>query len=275
MFRTKNPALKNNPFGPAQTWQDLETRGATGLPQEHAEARPGAMTVQGTVIKTAVLFSFCAVTAITAWNVTLENPGLAWKLMLGGIAGHFILSLITVFKPHVATFTAPLVAIAEGILVGGISAVYAQQFAQESGQLNTAMILNAGLITFGVVGGLLTAYGFRIIRPNRTFRNVTVTLTIGLLFYMAIAFVAGMFGSYSLVSVYDPSNGGMISIGFSLFVIALASANLVLDFQVIEEGAINGAPKYMEWYGGFVVLITVVWMYLEILRLLAKLQSRD
>jgi len=275
MFSTKNPAFKNDVFAPAQTWDDLEAaRGGAGVPQ--AATRPKTMTIQGTVNKTGILLVFCMVSALICWNTALTNPGLAMAFLIGGGIGGFILGIVTVIKPKFASFTAPLYAIAQGLFVGGISAFYAQQFAETQGSLNTALIINAGLITFGICAGLLCAYSFRIIRPGVMFRNITITLMIGLGFYMVIAFLASMFmGSYSLISVYDPSNGGMISIGFSLFVVALASAKLVLDFQLIEEGVKAGAPKHMEWYGGFAILMTIVWMYLEILRLLAKLQSRD
>jgi uncharacterized YccA/Bax inhibitor family protein len=277
MFRTHNPALKNDVFAPAQTWQDLDARGdAQGIAEAPAASKPRTMTIQGTVNKTAILLVLCIISAVIGWNLSMSNPALSSVLWIGGMVGGLLIALVTVFKPAASPVTAPLYALFMGAFTGTVSAWYAQSFADSSGALNTGLIVNAALLTFGIAGGLLTAYTFRIIRPGRMFRNVTITLTFGLVIYGLIAMVAGFFmGNYSLASVYDPNNGGMLSIGFSLFVIALASANLVLDYQLIEEGANNKAPKHMEWYGGFAVLVTLIWMYLEILRLLAKLQSRD
>jgi uncharacterized YccA/Bax inhibitor family protein len=153
--------------------------------------------------------------------------------------------------------------------------VYAARFAKEGGALNTEMVFNAALLTFGILGGLLTGYSVGVIRPGPWFRNAVVAGTIGVCLYGLVAMVASFFGSFSLASVYDPTNGGMISIGFSLLVVGLASANLVLDFESIEMGAKHRAPRYMEWYGAFGLMVTLVWLYLEILRLLGKLRSND
>lgn len=277
MFRSHNPAIKDNVFGPAQTWDDLAAkRGADGLPASDVDTRPSVMTVGGTITKTSILLGFCALTAMVTWNLAMSNPGLTTGLVLGGFVLSLLFVIVTTMKPAISPFTAPLVAICEGAFVGPISAFYAQRFAEEGGMLNTGLIINAVLLTFGVAFAVLAAYGSGVLRPGRLFRNVTVALTVGLVFYGIIAMVASMFmGSYSLISVYDPSNGGLVSIGFSVFVIILASANLVLDFQFVDEGVKAGSPKYLEWYGGFIILVALVWMYLEILRLLAKLQSRE
>jgi uncharacterized YccA/Bax inhibitor family protein len=128
------------------------------------------------------------------------------------------------------------------------------------------------LLTFGILGGLLVGYSTKVLRPGPVFRNIVITGTIGVCCYGLIAVIAAMFGSFSLASVYSPSNGGLISIGFSLLLVGLASGNLVLDFEFINQGVRNQAPRHMEWYGAFGLLVSLVWLYLEVLRLLAKLR---
>lgn len=284
MFRTSNPAFRNEAFQPAQTWGDLERDGridrapeARGpqAPAARATAAPKSMTIQGTVNKTFFLLALCIVTSVFTWNGFVAGATWVMPAMFGGLIGGLILAMIGIFAPKTTPVTAPLYATAEGFFLGGISAFYASRFATEEGMLNTALIFNAILLTFGITGGLLTAYSMRLIRPNRTFYNITITATFGIVIYALIAMVTGFLGNDSLWSVYDPSNGGLLSIGFSLFVVALASANLILDFDIINNGVKARAPRYMEWFGAMGIMITLVWLYIEVLRLLAKLQSRD
>lgn len=287
MFRTSNPAFARQPeFAPAQTWDDLRDQGrmsdipaAGGAPSPAAAKAAGYMTVQGTVNKTFFLLALCVITAVVGWNLTMSaNPVVSPALvMIGGAIAGLITGLVCAFAPRTSPVTAPLYSIFQGFFVGGVSAVYAQRFAvvnPETGAstLNTGMVINAALLTFGILAGLLVAYSAKLIRPSRTFNNVVIAGTFGVCIYGLVAMVASMFGAPSLASVYDPNNGGMISIGFSVLLVALASANLVLDFQFIEQGAAHRAPRYMEWYGGFGLMVTLVWLYLEVLRLLAKLR---
>lgn len=299
MFRTGNPTLKNNAFQPAQDWDDLDYTNDRGADAAASAARKSGaanhMTIQGAVNKTAFLISLCAAAAFLCWNVGLQQvegfsaasgevvsgyqmSGLGLALTFGGMLLGFVIMLVTAFKPQISTFTAPVFAGCEGLFVGGISAVYAANFATEAGMLNTALVFNAVVLTFGILAGLLAAYSFKLIRPNKTFYNIVTTATLGVALYGLVALGSGFvmgFGNSPLVSVYDPNNGGLLSIGFSLFLVVLASANLVLDFDLIANGARNRAPKYMEWFGGMALLVTLVWLYIELLRLLAKLQSRD
>lgn len=281
MFRTSNPAFARQPeFQPAQSWDDLQSQGRVdSLPGTSTTAASGGkhMTVQGTVNKSFFLLALCVGTALLGWNITMSpdpiiSPGL---MMIGSLIGGLVVAMICCFAPKTSPVTAPLYALIEGFFVGGISAVYAVRFAKEGGALNTEMVFNAALLTFGILGGLLTGYSVGLIRPGPWFRNAVIAGTVGVCLYGAVAMVAALFGSFSLASVYDPTNGGLISIGFSLLVVGLASANLVLDFESIEMGARHRAPRYMEWYGAFGLLVTLVWLYLEILRLLGKLRSSD
>jgi len=288
-MRTSNPAFKKSEFQPAQSWDDVY--GSSNAPAS-ATAKPASinhMTINGTVVKTGLLLSMCVATAMVAWNISAPSfvetaTGTAmvagqvspFAVTIGGAIVGLVFALICSFMPKTAPVTAPAYALSQGFFVGGISTLYATMFASPEGQLNTGLILNAAVLTFGILGGLLAGYGFGIIRPGPVFKKIIITATLGLLAYIVLALVLGITGLMpSLLSVYDPSNGGLVSIGFSLFVVGLASANLVLDFDFIEQGARNKAPKYMEWYGGFGLLVTLVWLYLEVLRLLAKIQSRD
>lgn len=299
MFRTGNPSLNNQAFS--------EPLGYADAAPAPSGARANHMTLQGTVNKTALSIAMCVATAVLAWNLAIDkqgevyefNTGLLNIMTFGGMIVGLVLALILCFKPRFSAVIAPLYALVEGFFVGGISAFYALMMSMRDEQnalatpadaaltagsggaktlinnLNMELIFNAVLLTFGIAGGLLAAYAFKLIRPNRLFYNITITATLGLVLYGLVAIVASFFGSYSLASVYDPNNGGLLAIGFSGLVVGLASMNLVLDFDIINNGVKNRAPKYMEWYGAFAVLVTLVWLYISLLRLLAQLQSRN
>lgn len=299
MFRTSNPTMSRfEQYPAAQTWDDLERQGRGGNIPPAGPASGGAgaasagnakvMTLQGTVSKTLGLLAICIVTATIGWNITTSADPIVSPMLVvlgGGLLG-FIIALVCTFKPTTAPITAPLYALFEGFFVGGISAVYAARFStpvsasvgtsvggSTSGMsLNSGLVFNAALLTFGILGALCFAYGSRLIRPGPWFRNTVIVGTLGACAYALIAMVASMFGAPSLASVYDPNNGGVVSIGFSLLLVCLASANLVLDFEMIEHGVNARAPRYMEWYGAFGLMVTLVWLYLEVLRLLAKLR---
>jgi len=282
MFRTSNPAFRNSAYESPETWDSHEGR-LGAVPDEKSaavEAKPGAMSIQGTCNKSLLLLTICVATALVGWKGYLEWGWSPMAILLGGGLGGFVVALITIFKPRLSPFTAPLYAALEGVFVGGISALYAERFAQPAGEdgglvLNTELIFNAGLLTFGILGGMLVGYTTRIIRPGPLFRKIWMTATLGVIFYFIIAMLASLFGFFSLASVFSPENGGLVSIGFSLLLVGLASTGLILDFEMVEVGVKNGAPTYMEWYSGFAILVTLVWLYLELLRLLAKLQSRE
>ncbi len=278
MFRNNNPVLNNPAFGPSQTWDDVDG-GEPAAPGSRRPAPVKHMTMSGAIGKCAFLIALCIATAGVGWYFGMQGGSSAMlALAIGGLGG-FGLVLATVFVPKIAPFTAPPHAIAEGVIVGAISAIYAQQFGTTDADgnllsLNQGLILNAVLVTFGIFGGLLVAYGTGLVRPGRLFYNIVTVGTIGVALYAVIAIAASfLLGNYSLISVYDPNNGGLISVAFSLFVVGLASANLVIDFDQIHLGVRNKAPKYMEWFGGMALLVTLVWLYINVLRLLAKLQQ--
>lgn len=292
MFRTSNPAFNNDAYKPAQTWDDLGPSQQFGTDDSLAaarrasqESRPSTMTINGTVTKSAMLIGVCGVVAMLTWGLSIGsneagemvvNNGVIMGSLFGGMLVGLLLFLVTMFKPQISTVTALPYAACEGAFVGGISAMYAARFAPkgEDGMFvpNTELILNAGLLTFGIFGGLLAAYAMKLVRPNKLFYNITIVGTLGVCLYGLIAMVASFaFDSYNLISVYDPNNGGLISVGFSLLLVGLASANLVLDFDQINVAVKNRAPRYMEWFSSMALLVTLVWLYIEVLRLLTKL----
>ena len=185
--------------------------------------------------------------------------------MIGGFFAGFITALITIFNKKSAPITAPLYAIFEGLALGGVSYMYAQQF--------EGIVLNAVSLTALILLSLLMAYRSGLIKPTENFKLGVVAATGGIVLIYLISFIGSFFGMD--LTLLNPANGSMFSIIFSLIVILIASLNLVLDFDFIEEASENGAPKYMEWYAAFGLMVTLVWLYLEILRLLAKINSRD
>lgn len=305
------PEFQDNGYAPAQNWDDLSSSGdpAEGFshkdPRKGAKAkRPDHMTISGTTNKTLFLIALTVTTAVVGWNLAIDTSatpdgtggenityamsgGTALGLMIGGGIVGLILALVTCFKPRISPVTAPLYALAEGFFVGGISAMYAVMFGGDPNDptgdatnLATGLVLNAALLTMSIAAALCGAYAFKIIRPGKLFYSATIVGTMGVCLFGLVAFLGAMFtggGGFfgSLISVYDPTNGGMISVGFSLLVVALASANLVLDFDQVNNGVKNRAPRYMEWFGGFTILVTLIWLYIELLRLLAKLRSGD
>lgn len=247
LMRTSNPALNAKAF------------------QVEGSGFGDSMTISGTVNKAGILLICVVATAAWTWNqflhVRAPETVMPWVLV-GGIGG-FIVALITMFKKTWSPVTAPLYGLLEGLVLGGISALFELRF--------PGIAIQAVGLTFGTLAALLVAYRSGLIRVTEKFRLGVVAATGGIaLFYLA-TFVLSFFGVH-LTSVYG---AGPIGIGFSVFVVIIASLNLVLNFDFIESGARAGAPKYMEWYAAFGLMVTLIWLYLEILNLLSKLRSRD
>jgi len=182
--------------------------------------------------------------------------------MIGGLIGGLILALITIFKPSASPYTAPAYAACEGLLLGAISAAFEKAY--------PGIVVQAVGLTFGTLAALLLAYTSRLIKPTENFKLGIVAATGGIMLLYLASFILGLFG----IPIGFIHSSGPIGIGFSVVVVIIAALNLVLDFDFIETGVERGAPKYMEWYGGFALLVTLIWLYLEILRLLAKLRER-
>jgi uncharacterized YccA/Bax inhibitor family protein len=221
------------------------------------------MTCAGTVHKTALLSLMVLATSIITWNLTSnQNPAVGGLIALGAIGG-FIVALITVFKQEWASTTAPIYALLEGLLLGSVSAVAEKVY--------PGIVMQAVLATFGVFFGFLAIYYFNIITVTDKLRLGIVAVTLGIGITYLMTFIGSLFGFH-----FPMINGsGWLSIGFSLFVIIIAAFNLMLDFDFIEASVKRGAPKHMEWYAAFGLLVTIIWLYFEILRLLYKLKGRD
>ena len=240
VFRTGNPALSE------KTFQDV------------VRTAGGTMTLQGTVNKTGISLLIVMAGAIITWN--MEQPIL---LLLVGAIGGAILGFVTVFKKDWAPITTPIYAFLEGLVLGAISRMYDQQ-------VEGIVPIAVGL-TMGTLGALLLAYTSRLIKVTQNFRLGVFAATGAIALLYLVSMVLGFFG----IRIPLIHEAGPIGILFSVVVVVIASLNLVLDFDFIERGAAMGAPKYMEWYGAFGLLVTLIWLYLEILRLLAKIMGKN
>ncbi|MBB5866006.1 Bax inhibitor-1/YccA family protein [Xanthomonas sp. 3058] len=253
-MRSGNPALRES------TFLDLGSGAVV--------TRDGqAMTLNGTVNKTGALLLMALVTAAFAWNQSIGIDGkplpVASVYMIGGAIGGLVLAFATIFKPTWAPVSAPLYALVEGFFLGAISAVYEARF--------NGIVFQAVLLTFGTLFALLFAYRSGLIKATENFKLGVVAATGGIALVYLASFVLSFFG----IRVPMIHDSGWLGIAFSLFVVVVAALNLVLDFDFIESGVEHGAPKHMEWYGAFGLMVTLVWLYLEFLRLLSKLQSRN
>lgn len=245
-MRTANPALRDTVF---------EVGVASGASSDR-------MTLQGTVNRTGVLLALAMTTAAWSW-LHVAQGGNPAPVIMGGLLVGLVLAIATIFRPVWAPYTAPAYALAEGAALGGISAGFEAMY--------PGIAFQAVFLTFGTLAGMLAAYSAGMVAATERFRRGVLAATLGIVAVYLVTFVLSFFG----VSVPYLHGNGLIGIGFSLVVVGIAALNLVLDFDLIEKGVARGAPAYMQWYGAFALLVTLVWLYLEILRLLAKLNSRD
>jgi uncharacterized YccA/Bax inhibitor family protein len=218
------------------------------------------MTISGTVFKTMALIVLTVFSAGWVWHATASNPAIVGPAVLVGALGGLGVAFVTVFRPRTAPYTAPLYAVLEGLALGAISAIYQAQY--------RGLPLQAVGLTFMVAFGMLLAYQTGLIRATDTFRRIVISATFGIMLFYLLAMVMRLFG----MEMPLLHSAGPLGIGLSVVFCAIAALNLVLDFDLIERGARHGAPKYMEWYGGFALLVTLVWLYLEVLRLLGKMR---
>jgi uncharacterized YccA/Bax inhibitor family protein len=254
LMKTSNPALGD------KTFQDLANNQFGSLTDA------GRMTLSGTVNKTGVLLLCVMATAAWTWHQFLVSGDMAAvaPLMILGMIGGFICAMVTIFKKEWSPVTAPIYALLEGLVLGGLSAVFEARY--------PGIGIQAVSLTFGTLFILLLLYSSGIIKVTEKFRIGIIAATGGIMVFYLLEMVLGFFHINYFASVNSSSPVG---IGFSLVVVAIAALNLVLDFDFIERGVQVGAPKYMEWYGAFGIIVTLVWLYLEIIRLLSKMRSRN
>ncbi|QHJ71257.1 Bax inhibitor-1/YccA family membrane protein [Planococcus halotolerans] len=244
-MRSGNPSLKKEAFEKFDTIGSGQT-----------------MTIGGTVNKTFILILLVLATFFYSWNQFVENPGSVLPLILIGAIGGLIVALITIFVPKISPFTAPLYALLEGLFLGAISAQYEAQYG--------GIVFQAVMLTIAVLLSLLLLYKSGLIKVTQNFRMGVVAATGAIFLVYIISFIGGFFG-FNIPYLHDSSP---IGIAISVVIVIVAALNLVLDFDYIENAAGSRVPKYFEWYGAFGLLITLVWLYLEILRLLSKIRSR-
>lgn len=245
-MRTANPTLNDRVFTNAPATTGGET-----------------MTINGAVNKTFFLTILMVLSAGSCWNIAASNPAIGMPILWGSAILGLVLVLVSSFKPVWSPVIAPIYGVVEGGFVGVISYLYNTAF--------DGIVLQAALITIGILFALLFAYKSGLIKVTENFKLGVVAATGGIMIVYLATWILGMFG----ISIPYIHGSGLIGIGFSLFVIGIASMNLVLDFDFIENGATHGAPKYMEWQAALGLLVTLIWLYVEVLRLLAKLNSRD
>ena len=221
------------------------------------------MTIGGTMNKTFLLFLLLVLAAVYVWNRVLTGMPGAGGYMTAGFIGGFVLAIITAFKVEWSPYTAPLYAVFEGLALGGLSAVLEAAY--------PGLVLRAVALTFGVFFTMLFLYRTGIIKATQRFTMGVVAATGGIALVYLVSWIAGMFGA-NLNFLFG---NGSLAIGISLFIVIIAALNLILDFAFIERASEAGLPKYMEWYGAFGLMVTLVWLYIEILRLLAMLSSRE
>jgi uncharacterized YccA/Bax inhibitor family protein len=228
---------------------------------QNVDLRTGGMTVKGTVNRLAMLLAMTLITACWSWQQFSANPGAGMLWAVGGACLGLVMVLVMMFKRHLAAYLAPAYALAEGLFLGAISASFESMYG--------GIVIQAVLLTFGVMFAMLFAYMSGLVKVTPGLMKGVFAATLGVAVYYLIAMVMGMFGMQAPLI----HNSGPLGIGFSLLVIGIAAFNLVIDFAQIEQAANEGMPKYMEWYGAFALLVTLVWLYLEALRLLSKLRD--
>lgn len=251
-FNSNNPFLNNKTFSSKKDVVHQAT--IIDFDQE--------MTLAGTINKSLILFLLLTASALVIWWMAFNGMNPIVPAIGGAIVG-LILVLISAFKPQYSPYLAPGYALFEGLFIGGVSAIFEAKY---PGIVTQAV--GATFVTFAVCLGL---YKYRIVKVTEQFKSVVLAATLAIATYYLISWLFSMFTSF--VPVHYGSS--LMSIGISIFVIVIAALNLFLDFDRIEKGAEQKMPKYMEWYGAMGLMITLVWLYVEFLRLLSKLSSRD
>mgnify|MGYP001177706885 CR=1 FL=1 len=247
-YRSSNPALNSN------TFKNVVKKDSLQLNE--------TMTIRGTVDKTALALSLLLISGYYCYS--LGEQSLVLILMFIGFFLGLILFFTTILKKSWAPFTVPFYSISQGFVLGAISFYYNSQY--------EGIVLQAILLTILVLISMLFAYRSKIIKPTENFKLGVFSALMAVFLLYIVGFIMSFFGSG--IPILNPNNSSLISIGFSVLIVILGAFCLVIDFDFIEEGAEKGVPKYMEWYGAFGLLVTLIWLYLEIIKLLAKLRNR-
>lgn len=271
MIHSSNPALRAFDRIQAPRYEDLPA-GPAAAPAERA----GAMTIAGTAIKTGILLAICAVTAVLSFGMFhAAAQGAAgvniapwfWGSMLGGL----VLGLVISFKPGSAPYLAPIYAALQGVFLSAVTVFTTTRFLQ---QVDTAVIFQAISVTFGIALAMLIAYATGIFRPGRFLMGVFVAGATGIMLTYLFAMLAGLFG-FNIGLLHQIFGAGPVGIGFTAFCVVMATLGMAFAFQTVHQGVEQGAPRHMEWYGAFAILVELIWLYIEVLRLIAKMRSSE
>lgn len=255
IFRSGNPTLSEKIFN-------------RSLSQE--QEMSGTMTVRGAINKFGFLLLMVLAGATYTWYLYEKaiDQSVILPYMWGGLIGAFIVGIVISFKPNWSGFLAPAYGILEGLFLGAISVVINEAFKEKY----PGIVMQAVGLTFCVAIAMFLLYNFRVIKPTQKFKSIIFTATLGIVLFYVVLLVMRAFGAYP--AFMQLGDNSMLGYGISLFIIGIAAMNLILDFERIERGAEMGAPKYMEWYGAFGLLVTIVWLYIEILRLLSRFAKK-
>lgn len=235
-----------------------------------ADQQQGVMTARGAMNKFGFLFLMVIAGAGFTWHLYYQGKTeTIMPLMLVGIFGGLVTAIVITFKQSWASYLAPLYGLLEGLFIGGISAIVNEMFAKKY----PGIVIQSVGLTLGVAVAMFLLYNFRIIKPTQRFQSILLTATAGIGIFYLITWIVSMFGVNMDFMMFN--NASPLGIGISLFVVVIAALNLIIDFDMIEQGAEMGAPKYMEWYCAFALMVTIVWLYVEILKLMSRLNSRD
>jgi len=247
LFKSGNPVLNDKAFNGTIEYQQTDV-----------------MTVNGTLNKFGLMMILLFASASFTWKAAAEGKDVITWVFVAMFAG-LIAALVLSFKKQWGSFLAPIYALAEGVFLGGISAYFNNAFAKTA----PGIVMQAVMLTFGVVVAMFALYRFGIIKATERFKSVVVMATMGIAVFYLLAWILRMF-NIQMPLIHESTTMGIV---FSLIVVVIAALNLILDFDFIEQGSRMNAPKYMEWFGAFGLLVTIVWLYLEILKLLAKLAA--
>lgn len=254
-FESSNPFLKNKEFSGSRNSAYPTTHDAVII-------RDDEMTINGTMNKSFLLLALIIAAAAITWSMAFNGDNVM-PIAIGGAIAGLVAVLIAAFKPQLSAYLAPAYAIFEGLFLGAISAIFEAQY--------PGIVVNAvgaTFVTFMVCFGL---YKYKIVKVTQQFRSIVIAATLAIATFYVIGWVLSMFTSFTPIH----HGNSLMSIGISVFVIIVAALNLFLDFDMIEKGAEQKQPKYMEWFGAIGLMVTLVWLYVEFLRLLSKLSSRD
>jgi uncharacterized YccA/Bax inhibitor family protein len=235
-----------------------------------SEQQQGVMTARGAMNKFGFLFLMVIAGAAFNWHLYSQGKDQTMMpLMWTGLIGGLVVAVVISFKRTWAPYLAPLYGLLEGLFVGGISAIMNEIF----GEKYPGIIMHSVGLTLGVAVAMFLLYNFKVIRATERFKSVVMTATVGIAIFYLITWIVRLFGVQ--MDFMMMGNGSLLGIGISLFVVVIAALNLIMDFDMIEQGAAMGAPKYMEWYCAFGLMVTIVWLYIEMLKLLSRISSRD